>query len=90
MRRVRSGGGGRRLAGSGDKPRWRVFVSHTSELHDFPKGTSYVAAAERAIIATGHIPVDMTDFPVSYTELEFDTATDGGLDRPRWGPGRWR
>ena len=118
MRRVRSGGGGRRLAGSGDKPRWRVFVSHTSELRDFPKGTSYVAAAERAIIAAGHVPVDMTDFPaadrapadlcedrvrscdvylgilgtrygspvrdkpdVSYTELEFDTATDAGLDR---------
>ena len=31
---------------------------------------------------------DKPDVP--YTELEFDTATDGGLDRPRWGPGRWR
>ena len=118
MRRVCSGGGGRRLAGSGDKPRWRVFVSHTSEVRDFPKGTSYLAAAERAIIAAGHVPVDMTDFPaadrapadlcedrvrscdiylgilgtrygspvrdkpdVSYTELEFGTATDAGLDR---------
>jgi hypothetical protein len=107
-----------RLAGSSDKPRWRVFVSHTSELRDFPKGTSYVAAAERAIIAAGHVPVDMTDFPaadeapaglcedrvrgcdvylgilgtrygspvpekadVSYTELEFDIATEVGLDR---------
>jgi tetratricopeptide (TPR) repeat protein len=106
------------LAGSGDEPRWRVFISHTSELRDFPKGTSYVAAAERAIIAAGHVPVDMTDFPaadqapadlcidrvrscdvyigmlgtrygslvrdkpnVSYTELEFDTATEAGLDR---------
>jgi hypothetical protein len=95
-----------------------VFVSHTSELRDFPKGTPYVAAAERAIIAAGHVPVDMTDFPaadrapadlcadrvhscdvylgilgtrygspvrdkpdVSYTELEFGTATDAGLDR---------
>ncbi len=106
------------MAGFGDKPRWRVFVSHTSELRDFPKATSYVAAAERAIIAAGHVPVDMTDFPaadqapadlcaervrgcdlylgvlgtrygspvrdkpdVSYTELEFDTATEAGLDR---------
>jgi len=106
------------VAGFGDKPRWRVFVSHTSELRDFPKATSYVAAAERAIIAAGHVPVDMTDFPaadqapadlcaervrgcdlylgvlgtrygspvrdkpdVSYTELEFDTATEAGLDR---------
>lgn len=77
-----------------------------------------MAAAERAIIAAGHVPVDMTDFPaadrapanlcedqvrscdvylgilgtrygflvrdkpdVSYTELEFDTATEAGLDR---------
>ena len=101
-----------------DEPRWRVFISHTSELRDFPKATSYVAAVERAIIAAGHVPVDMTDFPaadqapadlciervrscdvylgilgtrygspvrdkpdVSYTELEFDTATDAGLDR---------
>ena len=106
------------MTGSGDEPRWRVFISHTSELRDFPKGTSYVAAAERAIIAAGHVPVDMTDFPaadqapadlcidrvrscdvyigmlgtrygslvrdkpnVSYTELEFDTATEAGLDR---------
>jgi tetratricopeptide (TPR) repeat protein len=103
---------------SGDGARWRVFISHTSELRDFPKGMSYVAAAERAIIAAGHVPVDMTDFPaadqapaalctervrgcnvyvgvlgmrygspvrdkaeVSYTELEFDTATESGLDR---------
>ena len=106
------------MAGSGDEPRWRVFVSRTSELREFPRGTSYVAAVERAIIAAGHVPVDMTDFPaadqapadlcaervrecdvyigvlgtrygspvrdkpdVSYTELEFDTATDAGLDR---------
>jgi tetratricopeptide (TPR) repeat protein len=101
-----------------DEPRWRVFISHTSELRDFPRAASYVAAVERAIIAAGHVPVDMTDFPaadqapadlcrervrscdvylgilgtrygspvrdkpdVSYTELEFDTATDAGLDR---------
>src|SRR5690349_16912153 len=101
-----------------DEATWRVFISHTSELRDFPKGTSYVAAVERAIIAAGHVPVDMTDFPaadqapaglcaervrdcdvyigvlgtrygspvrdrpdVSYTELEFDTATEAGKDR---------
>jgi hypothetical protein len=44
------------LAGSSDEPRWRVFVSHTSELRDFPKGTSYEAAVERAIIAAGTYP----------------------------------
>lgn len=109
-----------RLAGSdspGNSPRWRVFISHTSELRDFPQGRSFVAAVERAISATGHVIVDMADFPasnlpaaqvcvrrvrgcdvyvgvlgtrygspvrdkpqVSYTELEFDTATEAGLD----------
>ena len=104
--------------GSGAAAGWRVFVSHTSELRDFPKGTSYVAAVERAILACGHVAVDMADFPaadqpaaelcaervrgcrvyvgvlgtrygspvrdmqeVSYTELEFGTATEAGLPR---------
>jgi uncharacterized protein YutE (UPF0331/DUF86 family) len=97
--------------------RWRVFVSHTSELREFPRGRSYVEEVERAISAAGHVIVDMADFPaadqpaaqlcvdrvrgcevyvgvlgtrygslvrdrpeVSYTELEFDTATEAGLD----------
>ena len=95
-----------------------MFISHTSELRDFPKGTSYVSAVERAIAAAGHVIVDMADFAaadqapaqvcaervrgcevyvgvlgtrygtpvrdmpeVSYTELEFQTATEAGLDR---------
>jgi hypothetical protein len=108
-----------RLADSDDfGAGWRVFLSHTSELRNYPKGTSYVAAVERAISASGHVIVDMADFPaadqapaqlcidrvrrcdvyvgvlgtrygspvrdkpeVSYTELEFDTATEAGLDR---------
>ncbi len=111
-------GGVMGLGGSGDGARWRVFISHTSELRDFPKGTSYVDAVERAISTDGHVIVDMADFAaadqapaqvcaervqgcdvyvgllgtrygspvrdrseVSYTELEFDTATQAGLDR---------
>ena len=110
-----------RVAGSGDSgegARWRVFLSHTSELRDFPRGAPYMAAAEQAISAAGHVIVDMTGFPaadqpaaqvcvekvrgcqvyvgvlgtrygspvrdkpeVSYTELEFDAATEAGLDR---------
>jgi len=102
----------------GDGIGWRVFVSHTSELRDYPPGRSYVAAVERAISACGHVIVDMADFPaadqvpaelcaervrgcdvyvgvlgtrygspvrdkpqVSYTELEFGTATEAGLPR---------
>ena len=95
-----------------------MFISHTSELRDFPKGMSYVAAAERAISAAGHVIVDMAGFAasdqaparvcservrgcdvyigvlgtrygsavrdrpeVSYTELEFEIATEAGLAR---------
>jgi len=104
--------------GPDDDAGWRVFVSHTSELRDFPKGRSYLAAVERAVSACGHVVVDMADFPaadlpaaelcrervqgsqvyvgvlgtrygspvrdkpdVSYTELEFDTATAAKLPR---------
>jgi hypothetical protein len=42
---------------------WRVFLSHTSELREFPGGASYVAAAERAVSACGHVIVDVADFP---------------------------
>src|ERR1700722_16820309 len=114
-------GGVARVGGrdsSGSDARWRVFISHTSELRNFPKGKSYVAAVERAVSAAGHVIVNMADFAaadqaparvcaervrgcdvyvgvlgtrygspvrdrhgVSYTELEFDTATEAGLDR---------
>ena len=48
-----------------DNAPWQVFVSHTSELRDFPGGMSYVGAVERAISAAGHVIVDMVGFSAS-------------------------
>ena len=57
------------MAGAGSPgagARWRVFVSHTSELRNFPAvAKSYIAEAERAIAAAGHVIVDMADFPAA-------------------------
>jgi len=97
---------------------WRVFLSHTSELRDYPRGNSYIHCAERAVSAAGHAVRDMADFPavdeapasvceqrvnesdvylgiygmrygspvrdkpdISYTELEFNTASARGMPR---------
>jgi hypothetical protein len=51
------------LADTGDGAGLRVFLSHTSELRNFPEKGSYVAESERAISAAGHVVVEMVDFP---------------------------
>jgi hypothetical protein len=107
---------------TGSPPRkpgpWRVFLSHTSELRQYPQAGSYIAKAERAVSAAGHAIVDMADFAaidqapasvciakvkasdvyigiyglrygspvrdqpeISYTELEFNTATEMSIPR---------
>jgi Holliday junction resolvase-like predicted endonuclease len=108
------------LTGDGEGAgRLRVFISHTSELADYPqRGLSYVAALRAAVLAAGHDPVEMGSFPaadlppsdlcmklvrscdvyagvlgtrygtpvrdrpeLSYTELEYETATRAFLTR---------
>jgi hypothetical protein len=42
---------------------WRVFLSHASALKQLPeRGPSYVAAAERAVVAAGHTIVQLGEF----------------------------
>lgn len=44
---------------------WRkqIFVSHTAEMRDYPKGDSFLAAAETAIMASKRYAFEMRAFP---------------------------
>jgi len=97
---------------------WRVFLSHTSDLGNFPTDRSFVAAAQSAVIRAGHAVTDMSYFTArdnepsdycermvadasvyvgiiglrygtsvrgrpdrSYTELEYEAASQLGMPR---------
>ena len=44
------------------QPPWRVFISHTRELAEYPVGGSFVAAVQDAVSALGHVVVEMGGF----------------------------
>ena len=55
---------------------WRVFLSHTQELAEFPRGGSFVAAAKAAVERAGHVALEMGSWSASSLP-PLDVCQDG-------------
>lgn len=54
-------------------PPLRIFLSHTSELAEYPTTGSYVAKAKEAVESSGNVVIDMSTFPAnSSSPAEYD------------------